>query len=100
MLGVQGGFGVGLPRISDGQLLFFQHMITKMYETEALKGLCKDRSVGNMLRVPLLHAGCGHSLRETAVRTRKAKLADCSASKGSRCRPMTGFRSGCSTRRR
>ena len=29
-LGAQGRFGAGLPRISDGQLLFLQHMISKM----------------------------------------------------------------------
>ena len=29
-LGMEGRFGVGLPRISDGQLLFLQHMISKM----------------------------------------------------------------------
>jgi type I restriction enzyme M protein len=28
--GMQGRFGAGLPRISDGQLLFLQHMISKM----------------------------------------------------------------------
>jgi type I restriction enzyme M protein len=30
ILGHQGRFGAGLPRISDGQLLFLQHMISKM----------------------------------------------------------------------
>lgn len=30
--GVKGRFGAGLPRISDGQLLFLQHMISKMRE--------------------------------------------------------------------
>jgi type I restriction enzyme M protein len=29
-LGVDGRFGAGLPRISDGQLLFVQHMVSKM----------------------------------------------------------------------
>lgn len=29
-LGMQGRFGAGLPRVSDGQLLFLQHMIAKM----------------------------------------------------------------------
>lgn len=45
----------------------------------ALKGLRKDRSAGTLLRVLLLHLGCGHSLRETAVRARRAGLADLSA---------------------
>ncbi len=34
-LGMDGRFGAGLPRISDGQLLFLQHMIAKMRDDEA-----------------------------------------------------------------
>ncbi|WP_295145277.1 class I SAM-dependent DNA methyltransferase [uncultured Reyranella sp.] len=34
-LGIDGRFGAGLPRISDGQLLFLQHMISKMRDDEA-----------------------------------------------------------------
>lgn len=33
-LGMSGRFGAGLPRISDGQLLFLQHMIAKMRDDE------------------------------------------------------------------
>jgi type I restriction enzyme M protein len=33
-LGAEGRFGAGLPRISDGQLLFLQHMISKMRDDE------------------------------------------------------------------
>ncbi|MCF3641850.1 type I restriction-modification system subunit M [Rhizobium sp. TRM95111] len=33
--GTDGRFGAGLPRISDGQLLFLQHMISKMRDDEA-----------------------------------------------------------------
>ncbi len=33
-LGFDGRFGAGLPRISDGQLLFLQHMIAKMRDDE------------------------------------------------------------------
>ena len=47
-------------------------------ETGALKGLRKDKSVDNLLRTFLLHLGCGHSLRETVVRARKANLVDLS----------------------
>ena len=47
-------------------------------DTGALKGLRKDKSVENLLRTLLLHLGCGHSLRETVVRARKANLADLS----------------------
>ncbi len=32
--GLDGRFGAGLPRISDGQLLFLQHMIAKMQDDE------------------------------------------------------------------
>ena len=45
----------------------------------ALKGLRKDKSPENLLRVLLLHLGCGHSLRETVVRARHAGLADLSS---------------------
>ena len=41
-------------------------------ETGALKGLRKNKSAENLLRVLLLHLGCGHSLLETAVRARPA----------------------------
>lgn len=33
-MGVEGRFGAGTPRISDGQLLFLQHMISKMRDDE------------------------------------------------------------------
>jgi len=33
-LGMDGRFGAGLPRVSDGQLLFLQHMISKMRNDE------------------------------------------------------------------
>ena len=33
-LGMDGRFGAGTPRISDGQLLFLQHMVSKMREDE------------------------------------------------------------------
>ena len=33
-MGMDGRFGAGLPRISDGQLLFLQHMISKMRNDE------------------------------------------------------------------
>ena len=44
--------------------------------TGALKGLRKDKSAESLLRVLLVHLGCGHSLQETAVRARKAQLAE------------------------
>ena len=47
-------------------------------DTGALKGLRKDKTVDNLLRTLVLHLGCGHSLRETVVRARQARLADLS----------------------
>jgi type I restriction enzyme M protein len=37
--GFDGRFGAGLPRISDGQLLFLMHMIAKMRETHSVAEL-------------------------------------------------------------
>ena len=47
--------------------------------TGVLKGLRKDKSAENLLRVLLMHLGCGHSLRETVVRARQAELAELSS---------------------
>ena len=47
-------------------------------ESGALKGLRKDKSPESLLRVLLMHLGCGHSLRETVVRARQAGIADLS----------------------
>lgn len=44
----------------------------------ALKGLRKDKSAEHLLHTLLIHVGCGHSLRETVVRAKKANLADLS----------------------
>jgi hypothetical protein len=43
--------------------------------TDALKGLRQDKSEENLLRTLLIHLACGCSLRETALRARKAGLA-------------------------
>ena len=48
-------------------------------ETGALKGLRKNKSAENLLRVLLLHLGCGHSLLETSVRARQEGLAELSS---------------------
>ena len=48
-------------------------------ETGALKGLRKNKSAEGLLRVLLIHLGCGYSLRETAVRAREAQLAELSS---------------------
>lgn len=44
----------------------------------ATKGLRKDKSPENLLRILLIHIGCGYSLRETVLRAKKAQLADLS----------------------
>lgn len=46
--------------------------------TGALKGLRKNKSVEHLLHTLLIHLACGHSLRETVVRARKAGLAELS----------------------
>jgi len=46
--------------------------------TGALKGLRKDKSADSLLRTLLIHIACGYSLRETALRARRANLADIS----------------------
>jgi type I restriction enzyme M protein len=53
-LGMGGRFGAGLPRISDGQLLFLQHMISKMRNDEqgSRIGIVMNRS-------PLFTGGAG-----------------------------------------
>lgn len=44
-------------------------------QTDATKGLRKDKRASDLLRVILLHVACGCSLRETVIRARKAELA-------------------------
>ena len=46
--------------------------------TGALRKLRKHKSPENLLRTLLLHLGCGHSLRETVVRARRADLGELS----------------------
>lgn len=45
--GFNGRFGAGLPRSSDGQLLFLQHMISKMHPAES----------GETTRIAIIHNG-------------------------------------------
>jgi hypothetical protein len=47
-------------------------------QTGATKGLRKVKGEADCLRTLLLHLACGYSLRETAVRSREAGLADLS----------------------
>jgi len=48
-------------------------------EPGALKGLREDKSPARLLRVLLLHLGCGYSLAETVVRARQSGLAELSS---------------------
>ena len=48
-------------------------------KTGALKDLRNDKSVESLLHTLLLHLEYGHSLRETAIRDREAKLFDLSS---------------------
>lgn len=52
--------------------------IEMAFKFNAVKGLRKDKSPDKLLRVLLIHIGCGYSLRETVVRARKTQLADLS----------------------
>lgn len=46
--------------------------------TKATKGLRKDKDPEQILRAILIHLGCGHSLRETAVRIRHSGVSELS----------------------
>lgn len=47
--------------------------------TGALRGLRETNSAESLLRVLLIHLGCGHSLRHTAMSARQAQLAEFSS---------------------
>lgn len=47
-------------------------------ESGVLKGLRKDKSPEGLLRVLLMHLGCGYSLAETSVRAHQSGLAELS----------------------
>ena len=60
-------------------LSFFpRNWVELAYESQALKGLRKDKAAEDYIRTVLLHVACGHSLRETATRAKLAGLADIS----------------------
>lgn len=43
--------------------------------TNATKGLRQDKDAGNLLRLLLMHVGCGYSLRETVTRAHQSGLS-------------------------
>lgn len=58
--------------------LFPKNWREQAAQTNVLKGLRKNKSPGNLLRSLMIHLASGYSLRETAVRSRRAQLADMS----------------------
>ncbi|MGA1824086.1 MAG: IS4 family transposase [bacterium] len=60
-------------------LSFFpDNWIEMASESNALKGLRKDKAAENYMRTLLIHIACGYSMRETAARAKLANLADIS----------------------
>lgn len=59
--GLDGRFGAGLPRVSDGSLLFLMHLISKMRDTHAVDGSVTDGGrIGIILNgSPLFTGGAG-----------------------------------------
>ncbi|EJL8715254.1 SAM-dependent DNA methyltransferase [Vibrio alginolyticus] len=59
--GFDGRFGAGLPRVSDGSLLFLMHLISKMRDTHAVDGSVTDGGrIGIILNgSPLFTGGAG-----------------------------------------
>ncbi|OED66717.1 restriction endonuclease subunit M [Vibrio tasmaniensis ZS-17] len=59
--GFDGRFGAGLPRVSDGSLLFLMHLISKMRDTHAVDGSITDGGrIGIILNgSPLFTGGAG-----------------------------------------
>ncbi|MGR5251091.1 type I restriction-modification system subunit M [Vibrio astriarenae] len=59
--GFDGRFGAGLPRVSDGSLLFLMHLISKMRDTHAVDGSVTDGGrIGIILNgAPLFTGGAG-----------------------------------------
>jgi hypothetical protein len=60
------------------QSFFPDNWVELASETDALKGLRKDKDVENYMRTLLIHIACGYSMRETAARAKLANLADIS----------------------
>ncbi|MFL9782480.1 N-6 DNA methylase [Vibrio cyclitrophicus] len=59
--GFDGRFGAGLPRVSDGSLLFLMHLLSKMRDTHAVDGTVSDGGrIGIILNgSPLFTGGAG-----------------------------------------
>lgn len=58
-LGMKGRFGVGLPRVNDGSLLFLQHMISKFEEVDPKAQKYGSRAAIVFSGSPLFTGGAG-----------------------------------------
>ena len=57
---------------------FPKNWIDLASESNALKGLRKNKDTENFLRTLMIHLACGHSMRETVARAKLANLANIS----------------------
>ena len=64
-LGFKGRFGAGLPRISDGQTLFLQHLISKMRPAQTGVENSGGRAAIVLNGSPLFTGGAGSGSRRS-----------------------------------
>ncbi|MBQ4837352.1 type I restriction-modification system subunit M [Pseudoalteromonas luteoviolacea] len=76
--GFDGRFGAGLPRVSDGSLLFLMHLISKMRDTTSVAGNISDGGrIGIILNgSPLFTGGAGSGESEIRRHILEADLLE------------------------
>ncbi|MCF6439867.1 type I restriction-modification system subunit M [Pseudoalteromonas luteoviolacea] len=76
--GFDGRFGAGLPRVSDGSLLFLMHLISKMRDTTSVEGNISDGGrIGIILNgSPLFTGGAGSGESEIRRHILEADLLE------------------------
>ncbi|WP_147391211.1 class I SAM-dependent DNA methyltransferase, partial [Pseudoalteromonas peptidolytica] len=76
--GFGGRFGAGLPRVSDGSLLFLMHLISKMRDTSSVEGNISDGGrIGIILNgSPLFTGGAGSGESEIRRHILEADLLE------------------------
>ena len=76
--GFDGRFGAGLPRVSDGSLLFLMHLISKMRDTTSVDGNISDGGrIGIILNgSPLFTGGAGSGESEIRRHILEADLLE------------------------
>lgn len=76
--GFDGRFGAGLPRVSDGSLLFLMHLISKMRDTTSVDGTINDGGrIGIILNgSPLFTGGAGSGESEIRRHILEADLLE------------------------